>query len=257
MEPTSRHLHVLIGLFLALAAGAGLSAAQANTIGSGVPGVVRAGTAQALPQAASRAYKLRLPVVRRSYWDFVDNFEGTLDGRWSWHNEDPGRWSLTARHGYLSITSDSGGLADRNLLLQPAPAGDFDIRTRVRFTPTSNYQGAGLVLFQDGTNFLFLTHSFCDTDPPACAGNAIYFDRVESGNLIGSNYAQATPNPSDAYLWVARRANTYTAYWSLDGSSWTLLGQHTPNPALRLDRVGVSTGLDLQDRRISADFDFF
>jgi hypothetical protein len=83
-----------------------------------------------------------------------DDFDAPmLDARWSWPREDPTHWSLTALPGFLRITTQKGGFWGatnhvRNVLLQEAPAGDFDLQTRALFTPTDNIQAAGITVYQ-------------------------------------------------------------------------------------------------------------
>jgi hypothetical protein len=98
-----------------------------------------------------------------------------LDSRWSWVREDPSRWSLTAHPGFLRLTTRQGELwPANNLLVQNAPGGDYEIQSRVIFTPTQNYQIAGLLAYQDDNNLLTLGRAFCDTPPPTCLNHAIY-----------------------------------------------------------------------------------
>ncbi|NTV47766.1 MAG: DUF1349 domain-containing protein, partial [Chlorobiales bacterium] len=71
--------------------------------------------------------------------------------------------------GFLRIVTQS---PIQNVLVQPAPGADFEIRTRVVFTPTVNFQFAGLVLWQDELNNLKLGRAFCDLGAPNCSNNA-------------------------------------------------------------------------------------
>ena len=52
---------------------------------------------------------------------------------------------------------------------------DFAIETHMLFEPTTNYQFAGLVIWQDEFNFLQFGRAFCDNEG-TCVGNGIYFD---------------------------------------------------------------------------------
>jgi len=175
-------------------------------------------------------------------YTWLDDFSSTtLNNRWSWLNEDPSQWSLNAHAGFLRIMTDSGYVGDKNLLFQGAPTGDFEIRARVIFTPTSNFQIAGLVLYQNSGNYLLLGRAYCDAAPPGCAGNAIYFDRVESGNFVGSNFVTPTTRQGEANLRVVRQGTTYSGYYSEDGTDWTLIGRHTPSATIALSKIGLTT----------------
>lgn len=191
-----------------------------------------------------------------------DDFNSaTLNARWSWLREDPTHWSLTERAGFLRITTQKGGFFSghnaKNVLLQDAPTGDFDVRTRVLFTPTDNIQSAGLIVYQDDDNYLAVLRAFCGFDPP-CAGNAIYFDHADQGGLVGDNHATMLTPPGDAYLRLVRRDTTYTAYASSDGMLWTMLGTHTVSASFNAAKVGLfAHDADFGAPEINADFDFF
>jgi beta-xylosidase len=144
---------------------------------------------------------------------------------------------------------------EKNLLVQAAPAGDFDARTRLLFQPTSNYQIAGIVLHQNDENFLVLGRAFCDAG--FCVGNGIYFDWVEGGTPGGQAGVLAVANPSEAYLRVVRQGNTYSGYYSPNGSTWTLVGSHIPGAGVDYSRVGVAAGQDQAHIGRNADFDWF
>ena len=91
----------------------------------------------------------------------TDPFDpGALDSRWSWVNEDPPKWSLSANPGYMRMITDDASVSDSHKLLQLAPMGNYELRTRMLFTPTHNFQIAGLLLYQDGDNYLLLGRGF-------------------------------------------------------------------------------------------------
>jgi len=194
---------------------------------------------------------------------WTDNFDDpSLSNRWSWIREDPTHWSLTAKPDFLQITTQGGGLANgtnnsKNLLLQEAPIGDFDIRTRVIFTPTENFQLAGLLVYQDDDNWLSLARAFCDA-PAGCIGNSIYFDREENGALIGSNFATTTVATGEAYLRLFRQHTVYTGFVSPDGLNWVTVGTHTVISGLVPSKVGLVAHDTLDTAaEILASFDYF
>jgi len=189
-----------------------------------------------------------------AYWD--DFSEATLDPSWRWVNEDPQLWSLSDRPGHLRMTVHLGWVGEKNVLLWNPPPGDFTMDTRVEFQPSSNFQIAGLVLFEDTQNYLLLGRAYCDTPPPKCVGNGIYFDRVEGGDLVGSNFATATTEQGQAHLRVVREGAAYAGYYSDDGNEWRLIGQHNPGSTLQLSGIGITTGQDLGGVNLHADFDW-
>jgi branched-chain amino acid transport system substrate-binding protein len=195
-----------------------------------------------------------LPVY--SYW--TDDFNlPTLGAEWSWINEDPTHWSLTANPGYLRITLQQAAIA--NWLVQPAPSGDFDIQTHLVFNPVENYEIAGLLLYQDDGTFLVLGRAFCGFGYPNCVeGNGIYFDHVEGGTIVSDNFAMRTPYTDHAYLRIVHEGENYTAYVSEDGADWWLVGRHVMGTKAELPFMGLATGTGTQDvATIYADFDFF
>jgi cytochrome c len=201
--------------------------------------------------------RAHLPIVMKNYRAFGDdNFSATtLNPRWWWINPDSAKWSLTARPGFLRILTTSGGVGSKNLALQNAPTGDYTVQTRLLFTPTSNYQMAGIAVYKDSANYLMLGRAYCNLAAPTCVGNGIYFDHIEGGAGVGSNYAMSTTKTGEAYLRIVKRVSTYTAYYSENGTNWTLVGTHTVGVVLPY--VGLTTGQDVSNAQIPADFDYF
>lgn len=193
----------------------------------------------------------RVDGFREVVWD--DSFASTsLNSRWSWINEDPAGWSLTAKPGYLRLTA----LQAMQRLVQPAPKGNYEIGTVLNFEPTQNYQGAGLVLYYGSDYHLSLIRAYCDAPPPACQGNAIYFDRVEGGSFY-DNFATVLPVSNLVHLRLVREGNSYTGYASTNGTQWQLIGTHTPT--FTPTHVGLAAGNDMGTvpANLPADFDYF
>jgi beta-xylosidase len=186
-----------------------------------------------------------------------DDFQGALATGWTWENEDPSHWNLTDAPGSLRIILQDGGITwptpARNILLRQPPAGKFEIETLVRFTPASDFQFAGLVAYQDGSNALELGRGFC-APKEFCVGNGIYFDNLLAGGRVSSNFATSTASLSQAYLRLRREGDTYTGYYSEDGTNWSVIGQHSSpiNPL----RVGLF-GAQAPSAETTADFEYF
>ncbi len=187
---------------------------------------------------------------------FRDDFDGALGAGWTWVREEPTHWNLTDAPGSLRITLQDGFIvlsSAKNVLLRNAPSGNFEIATFVGCTPTSNFQLAGLVVYQDESNHLQFGRAFCDR-PGTCVGNGVYFDNVVSGEGTGSSYGTSTASQSQAYLRLRREGTAYTAFYSEDGANWTVIGQHS-NPLNPL-RVGLIAAQGVQAEK-TADFDYF
>ena len=198
------------------------------------------------------AFGDRVNVYKEYVWH--DPFtKSTLDSGWSWVNEDPSHWSLTARPGFMRIVTQD---PYPNRLIRTMPSKDFQIRTRLLFEPTQNFQFAGLLIFLDEGNLLALGRAFCDTPPPDCVGNGIYFDHIEGGNFVPPNFATWIPEQDEVYLQLARQGNNYTAYASENGTEWIGIGTHSLGFTPRwvgLEANNQAFGAD----EINADFDFF
>ena len=186
---------------------------------------------------------------------FQDDFVSQLAEGWTWLEENPKKWSLSAVPGSLQImasdASFDGPYLPLNILLRDAPIGDFEITTSLRFIPTSNFQFAGLVIFQDHGNVLQFGRAFCDV-VNACVKDGVYFDDFQDGSVNGSNYA--TPFHGQViYLRLRRIGNTYTGYYSEDGEKWVMTGEHARD--LSQARVGLVAAQ--ASTEIPAVFDYF
>jgi serine/threonine protein kinase len=186
---------------------------------------------------------------------FKDDFVGQLAEGWTWLYEDPKKWSLSAVDGSLQIlasdASFDGPYTPLNILLRDAPTGDFEVTTSVQFTPTSDFQFAGMVVFQDSKNVLQFGRAFCDV-VNACVGDGVYFDSFENGSISGSNNA-APFHGELIYLRLQRQGNTYTGYYSEDGENWIMTGEHTRE----FSQVQVGLVAAQAETPIPAIFDFF
>jgi len=195
--------------------------------------------------------------VPRPFWR--DDFDGQLAEGWDWINENSDKWNLTENSGFLRIYAALNGAGSENLLFHPVVDGDFMIKTHLLFEPDTNFQFAGLVIWQDEYNFLQLGRAFCDV-ADVCVGNGLYFDRVEGGNPIGGNFATPIGNPSDVYLRLERRGDMVRAFYSMDeGITWYEIGIHWIPEDFEVNGVGLTASQDIYtpDWDIPADFDFF
>lgn len=183
---------------------------------------------------------------------FQDDFsKSMLNPRWTWVRQDSTHWSLTEHPGYLRITIQHGTLWKghddaRNLLVQPAPSGDFDLLTCVTIKPTINWQQAGLLIYQDDDNYLRLISAYDD-------GRKVSFVKEVSGSGLGNNIAC---NLTATYLKVTKRGNTYTGFYSADGSSWIEVYRYTDIDFSNL-KIGLTAFHSGGWTEIPADFDFF
>jgi beta-xylosidase len=186
---------------------------------------------------------------------FRDDFNTALEDGWSWLRENTQLWSLSANPGYLRITLNPGncGSVARNIPLRPAPAGNYELATLIDFTPISDFQLAGLFIYQDDDNMLKFGRAFCSS-AGQCVGNGVYFDSYINGAFTGSNFATSTTNPSRLYLRLQKADNVFRGFFSEDGENWTMIGQHTND--LISTGVGLFAGQSCEGS-VPADFDYF
>lgn len=99
--------------------------------------------------------------------------------------------------------------------------GDFQIETRLKFLPKQNYQGAGLLIYQDANNYMKFERAY------GGGGEGLRID-VRSGNsykpLITANDIQTDASQVD--LKIVRSGKAFTAYWRLDeNEEWKEAGE--------------------------------
>jgi len=187
---------------------------------------------------------------------FRDDFDGTLAAGWQWLGEDPTHWNLTSTAGQLRIVIQPGNINDgqvRNFLVREAPQGNFEISTSVRLSPSSQFQLAGLLVYQGQGNAMQFGPAYAPCTGGS-AGQCVYFDSYQGGQFGGANFATYVGGGSPAYLRLRRAGTTYTASYSADGSSWKEIGSHQSNIAPRY--VGL-IGAQGSNGETPADFDFF
>jgi hypothetical protein len=137
---------------------------------------------------------------------------------------------------------------------------DFAIETRVLFEPNTNFQFAGLVIWQDESNFLQFGRAFCYYEGSPCVGNGIYFDYLGGGPWwVDGNFATPVDSPNEAHLRLERRGNMVKAFYSYEGITWFEIGTHWIPDDFQVNAVGLTSSQDYNtpDSDIPADFDFF
>jgi hypothetical protein len=191
---------------------------------------------------------------------FRDDFDGTMDTGWTWFKSPEPGYSLTHTPGLLRLNLSSGSFLGashpENLLVRPAPAGDFDMGTHLLFSPHNNFELAGLAVVFDDNSVLQFGRGFCYTDgtSPACPGDALYFDNIQNGAVVGGNFAAPAVLGLDYVLRLQRQGNTYTASYSDSSGGSGVVGSHT------VDKAPVSIGLIAAQSTVAApyaDFDYF
>ncbi len=182
---------------------------------------------------------------------FRDDFNSkSLGSDWYFIREDPTHWNLEAP-GYFQITTQAGDLSGsynnaQNVLLRPAPAIDFEIATAVKFNPTPGWQQAGLVIYQDDDNYLRLTR--CQI------GNDMVEFLQESDGIPSSLVAEC--NLETTYLKIVKTDNTYTGYYSANGSDWIEVYEYS-DVSLSDPKIGLTAFQIREADEGPVQFDFF
>lgn len=181
-----------------------------------------------------------------------DEFNGnTLGNQWQWIREDPLTNSLSEKSGSLTITSQPGDVSERtnnakNILLQ-STNNDWTIETKLTASRVpSQPENAGILVYQDDDNFVKLmfravvkTSQMGRPGAPVQAGT---IDLMMEENGIAKSFAAFNvPNPvtdgNPLILRLEKKGSLYTAYYSLDGTKFELLG--TASALLKNIRSGL------------------
>ena len=188
---------------------------------------------------------------------FRDDFEGSLDENWQWTHENNEHWNLTNNNGWLEVMVSYGVINNSNmdnLLLRQAPEGNFEMETRLKFMPTEELQMAGLLIYENNSNYVEFVRGLCIA--PQCLGDGFYFDQLTRGSFIEENFAITAFNTDTVYLRLRFEGDTFTAYASENGTEWKRIGTH-PNKIQPLF-IGLFAGGSFNRSAINpAQFDYF
>ena len=213
------------------------------------PTVIPSPTLTSIPPTASPQPTSEPPLFR-------EDFDGVLDPEWSWVREDPLNWSLLNQPGSLQINVTGGYVAAHNysnLLLRLAPEGNFQIETEITFRPLRDFQFAGLIIYQDDSNFIQAGRAHCDS--VECVGTGLYMDHYSKGTVIKPNFGQVYRSMDPLLLRLTRQGKTYTFEASTDGHVWFLIGSHTSD--MEPLQVGLVTGQHRRGDILPASFEYF
>ncbi|MFR9722361.1 ThuA domain-containing protein [Streptomyces sp. MS19] len=222
--------------------------------------------AEALPVSAEVDWFTLTPDDTAEAPEASDEFEGTeLDAcRWT-AVVRPDTSARAVADGQLRIDTSAGDIYQgtatdpANLILQPAPEGDWTIETKVDASAfDERYQQAGLMVYGDDAHYVKL--DYLVTNAPGSAVTRGIELRAEADDTVLSPQPNASPPPDQGvwHLRLARSGDTYTGSYSADGEEWTELGEVT-NEALAgtSPRFGIyAYGADQQESE-PALFDWF
>jgi beta-xylosidase len=187
---------------------------------------------------------------------FHDDFTGVLDAEWIWLRENPVNWSLITVPGSLQIQVEGGYIPAHNysnLLLRPAPDGNFQIETQIFFNPQANFQFAGLIIYESDSNFIQAGRAFCSSVD--CIGEGLYMNHYNKGLEVEPDFGQGYTEIDPILLRLSRRENVFTFEASTDGKVWFIIGSHTSDIDPR--QIGLVTGQNLGGPILPAAFEYF
>ncbi len=154
--------------------------------------------------------------------------DGKLDDGWQWLDPD-GEYAPTPhefKNGRLMMTipttKDLYGENRTAPRFLKAVSGDFQIETHVKFDPSQDYQGAGLLIYKDAENYIRLERAFGGTGG---GGSGLRLDT----RMRGEYNSPVTPIdiPTTAIecdLKITRRLNVFSIYWREDeNTEWRSL----------------------------------
>ncbi|MFN8442421.1 MAG: DUF1349 domain-containing protein [Caldilineaceae bacterium] len=187
---------------------------------------------------------------------FHDNFQRRgIASDWSWVDPDEDvLHTTTARQGYLRLSTDSAngnnlapGLMGAPRLLRPLSGDSFKISTQVEITPIHDYQGAGLLIWQDENHFIRLERGL------GLNGQGVYFAKNDNGNFT---YQFAATEVTALRLRLQRLGRIVVAWMKDDQTGWKVVGAVNALPSDDL-QVGIIMVADFYSPPTTADFDYF
>jgi regulation of enolase protein 1 (concanavalin A-like superfamily) len=190
---------------------------------------------------------------------FNDDFQDDWDPKWTWidPNSDAS-YSFTALAGFLRFTvpeeNDLAGVANYDaprLLMQQN--GNFTLEALVEFDPQENYQGAGLLVWQDEDTFARLEFGFGGMGGVA---KNVVFVKQEEGGLGLVNGIDLPDTLNNIELRLQRNGNQFTAWYRHAGGTWQEIGSTEIVLNQTVD-VGIIQVTQYTSTTISADFDYF
>ena len=191
---------------------------------------------------------------------FADEFSSSpLSPGWTWVDPlDDSGYSLEENPGYLRISVPDGHhdldppwYLDAPRILQSIN-GNFNVEIKVRVNPTVLFQSAGLLVWFDQDNFVWIGRS---------TYNRIGDRFVRDGEVLESPPEIRGITQTTVYFRITREGNTISNYYSLDNSNWSLFrsDEYPSAPAVADAGMYVLNNdvVDATDTSIVADFDYF
>ncbi|MBQ0044943.1 MAG: glycoside hydrolase family 3 C-terminal domain-containing protein [Bacteroidales bacterium] len=166
-----------------------------------------------------------------------DDFNGAALGK-AWNVVRKNASALSVKNGALNITTAKGDLTlannnAENLVLQSANS-DWTIETKLSTsaTPGNPGQNAGLVAYEDDDNFVKLVYANMSfgrgmrmPEAGAPATGSVQLVAEDNGNNKTTVAVNLESAADVIYLRLVKKGVNYTASYSLDGKTYTKLGE--------------------------------
>lgn len=196
-----------------------------------------------------------------------DDFDGkTLQiGYYAPRIDPSGFVDLTSRPGWARLRGQESGcsLNQVSLLARKLTSVQACITTKLDFTPLSYQHTAGLILYYDNMNFIYLYKYFSDT----LGHGAVSVLQVENGEKKEFSDARTlVEDGCEIYMRLQINGRKSQFRWSMDGEHYTEIGpcfdtsKFSDEYSQFGEFTGAFVGITCGDRmmhRHTADFDFF
>ncbi len=163
-----------------------------------------------------------------------DDFKkSTLGKQWTWVRENAKNWSLDKTSGAMVIKASDGEIMSasnngENILLQTANS-DWTIESEMIFSKrlTETNQQGGILVYQDDDNYIKLAY---DNVLKGFMGTSEFVELAVETNGAQSSAANFKitdlPDTNIPFKFkLVKKGCVYTAYYSIDGKDYTLLGE--------------------------------
>ena len=172
---------------------------------------------------------------------------------------------LTSRPGWIRLRGQESGcsLNKVSLLARKLTSVRAAVTTKMDFTPLSYQHTAGLILYYDNMNFVYLYKYYSET----LGHSAIALVQLENGTKTELHDTRTyVEDGKDIWLRVKIEGRTFRFQWSMDGEVYTDIGPAFDTTKLSDEYsefgefTGTFVGITCGDRmmhRHTADFDFF
>ncbi|MFM8427320.1 MAG: hypothetical protein ACKOBL_19310 [Chloroflexota bacterium] len=249
-----KFLWMLIILFTVSACGERAGDSESTPILLSTPSI----TIRELPSSTPNPTSIAIPTPTTELPTvlFEDNFEGSLNSGWEWQNEQIDLWNLTNVPSFLQIDVVGGyvNLGNfSNLLLRPAPQGNFKIETYLEFRPRRNNQFAGIILYSSNDNYIQAGRAYC-APVYGCIGKGMYLDIYQAGELQLPRKAARFDNDG-VYLRLTRNGTTVDLSVSENNNIWYRVSSFMTD--MDIQKIGIVTGQSLENEPVPAIFDYF